>query len=482
MNRIPLAEVVESGAALQARGRELLVALHAAVRALKLYPSANNATRKALQELDQVARRTLEREGGIEIRLVGEFFFLNDARLRLDLSNFASFASLAATLTRHGIGAIVVEPEVEQGEWAHLLGLLLVEPAAEHPFDHFARRLDATPVRRISVAASRERMRPPEADEQLRETARRTYFQTINVAREVFADTRLGRAVNGRRVKRAVQSIVDQVLDNESVILGMTALRDYDEYTFTHCVNVCILSVVIGQRLGFSRIQLYELGIGALLHDIGKREVDWEITNKTAELTEAEYQEIKEHPTEGLLQLFGMHGFAEPPFRAMLIAYEHHMKLDQSGYPRNIRPRDPTIFSRIVAVADGFDAGTSRRSYQPFPATPGEVLSEMRDNPRRGYDPLIVRALIGATGFYPPGTLAIFDTFELGVVVEPASDPKRLHQPKARVIADAMGLRLAEPLLVDLAEIDPATGAPLRTIIKTLDPERYGIRVADYLL
>jgi HD-GYP domain-containing protein (c-di-GMP phosphodiesterase class II) len=475
-------EMVEGGASLQVRGRELLAALYAAIRALKLYPVANAATEKALLELDRVARRVLEREGIVEVRLVGDFFFLNDARLRLDLSNFAAFSFLAGAMSRHGIGVIEIAPQVEPEEWAPFLSLLLHDVADERAFDHFERRLGEAPVRRIMVMASREQARIPEDDEQTREAAKRTYFQSINVAREVLSDARLGRAFNARRVKRAVQSIVDQVLDNESVMLGMTALRDYDEYTFTHCVNVCILSVVLGQRLGLSKLQLYELGVGALLHDIGKREVDWEITNKSGLLTEEEFEEIKEHPTEGMLQLFSMHGFAEAPFRAMLIAYEHHMKLDQSGYPGSYRPRDPTLFGPIVAVADAFDAGTSRRSYQPFPIPPGSVLAEMRDNPRRGYDPLIVRALIGATGFYPPGTLAIFDTFEMGVVVEPSTDPKRLHQPRARVIADAMGLQLAEPLLVDLAELDPATGEPRRTIIKTLDPERYGSRVADYLI
>jgi HD-GYP domain-containing protein (c-di-GMP phosphodiesterase class II) len=431
MIRSGLTEIVESGSALQARGRELLSALYAAIRALKLYPAANATTQKALLELHAVARSVVEREGIVEIRLVGDFFFLNDARLRLDLTNVAAFAFLAGAMSRHGIGVIEVTPEVTPEEWTPFLELLLQDTAGDPPFDHFAQRLGATPVTRILIAAGREQTRPPGEDEQVREAARRTYFQSINVAREVLTDARLGRAFNARRVKRAVQSIVDQVLDNESVMVGMTALRDYDEYTFTHCVNVCILSVVLGQRLGLSKLQLYELGVGALLHDIGKRGVDWELTNKPGELTEEEFEEIKEHPTEGMLQLFSMHGFVEAPFRAMLIAYEHHMKLDQSGYPRSYRPRDPTLFGRIVAVADGFDAGTSQRSYQPFPRTPGAVLSEMRDNPRRGYDPLIVRALIGATGFYPPGTLAIFDTFEMGVVVEPSADPKRLHQPRA---------------------------------------------------
>jgi HD-GYP domain-containing protein (c-di-GMP phosphodiesterase class II) len=170
------------------------------------------------------------------------------------------------------------------------------------------------------------------------------------------------------------------------------------------------------------------------------------------------------------------------PYRAMLVAYEHHMKWDQSGYPRSVRPRDPTLFGRIVAVADGFDAGTSQRSYQPFPNTPDAVLREMRDNPARGYDPVIVRALISATGVYPVGTVVILDTYELGIVVEVASDPRALNQPKVKILADAMGARLAEPRTADLAEIDPATGQPRRTIIKTIDPEKYGIHVGDYFL
>lgn len=483
MNMKPSApRLVESGNTLQARGREFLSALHAALRALKLYPIANAATQKALAELHQVAGRILEREGVIEVRLVGDFFFLNDARLRLDLSNFAAFSFLANAMARHGIGIIEVAPAVKPDEWGPFLTALLNAETGASPFDEFTRRLAAGAVAGIAVGKERERTELPDRDEQAREAARRTYFQSVNVAREVLSDARMGRAFSGRKVKRVVQSIVDQVLENETAMMGMTALREYDEYTFTHSVNVCILSVVIGQRLGLTKLQLYELGVGALLHDIGKREIDWEVTNKTADLTEEEFAAVREHPTEGLLQLFSMTGMVEAPFRAMLIAYEHHMKIDQSGYPRSFRPRDPTIFSRIVAAADGFDAGTARRSYQPFPPTPGAVLSEMRDNPKRGYDRLIVRALISATGFYPPGTLAIFDTFEMGVVVEPSSDPKRLHQPKAKVIADSMGLRLAEPFLVDLAEIDPATGRPRRSIIKMLDPQRYGIRVADYLI
>ncbi len=310
--------------------------------------------------------------------------------------------------------------------------------------------------------------------------AKRTYAQSVKVAKDVLGDMRMGRAVNARKVKRAVQNIVDQVLANEPSIITMTTLKEFDEYTFTHCVNVCIFSVVIGQRLGLEKLQLYDLGLGALLHDIGKMRLDTDVLNKAGGLTDAEWALLKEHPTEGLLILFQMAGFNDVPYRQMLMAYEHHMKVDVTGYPANRRERDPTLFSRIVAVADGFDAGTSIRSYQYNPGPPDEVLKEMRDNPRRGFDPLLVKALITATGVFPIGTLVVLDTYELAVVCGVHREPERLHLPIVKVISDAMGAPLPDPRTVDLAQTDDG-GKPLSQILKTTDPQKYGIRVSDYL-
>jgi HD-GYP domain-containing protein (c-di-GMP phosphodiesterase class II) len=191
---------------------------------------------------------------------------------------------------------------------------------------------------------------------------------------------------------------------------------------------------------------------------------------------------MQQHPTEGLLALFHMRGMADVPYRPMLVAYEHHMKTDLTGYPKNKRPRLPRLFSRIVAVADGFDAATSKRSYRTLPWPPDEVVREMRDNPARGYDPLLVKAFMNVTGIYPVGTVVILDTHEMAVVIAPNPDPKRVHHPVIKIVTDYMGIMLAEPKVHDLSEEDPATGQPLRSIIKTTDPDKYGIRVSDFFV
>jgi HD-GYP domain-containing protein (c-di-GMP phosphodiesterase class II) len=275
---------------------------------------------------------------------------------------------------------------------------------------------------------------------------------------------------------------VDQVLSNEASIVGLTTLRDYDEYTFTHSVNVCIFSVALGKKLGLDKHQLYELGLGALLHDVGKSHMPIELINKAGPLTTEEFAVLREHPAEGLLAIFDMRGLAELPLRAMLMAYEHHMKLDQTGYPLSTRLRETTLFGRIVALADGFDAATSKRSYQSEPWPPDRVLAEMRDNPGRGFDPLLVKAFISMTGIYPVGCAVILDTFELGVVIARNPRTEALHQPIVRVLFDGLGTRLEPPIELDLSETDPATGRPLRAIIKTTDPERYGIHVGDHFV
>lgn len=465
----------------QEEGRRLLTSFYGGLSALKLYPLENSAVQQSLDELHALVRRIVEADGGAEVRVVGDFFFLNETRLRLDLSNFSTFGSFARALQDHGIGAVEIGGGVQRNEWAPFLSVLLRKATGDDPYAAFLDRMAGTPVENISFRPEREVQEPAKNEEALT-AAKRTYAQSVQVAKDALGDVRLGKAVNVRKVKRAVQGIVDEVLSNENSMMTMTTLRDFDEYTFTHCVNVCIFSVIIGQRLGLEKPQLYELGLGALLHDVGKQRVDYHIINKPGGLTDEEWIQLKEHTTEGLLCLFKMHGFADVPYRQMLMAYEHHMKTDLTGYPSNNRPRDPTLFSRIVAVADAFDAGTSVRSYQYQPWPPDAVLKEMRDNPKRGFDPLLVKALITATGVYPVGTLVILDSYELAVVAEVNKNPDLLHRPKVKVISDAMGVPLAEPVVLDLSQDDPATGSAIRTIVKTTDPQKYGIRVSDYLI
>jgi HD-GYP domain-containing protein (c-di-GMP phosphodiesterase class II) len=282
-------------------------------------------------------------------------------------------------------------------------------------------------------------------------------------------------------VKRAVQGIVDQVLQNETSMVGLTTIRDYDEYTFVHSVNVTIFSISIGKRLGLSKLQLYDLGMAALMHDVGKSRVPIEILNKRGALNDEEWRIMQSHPWMGMLTLFGLRGYGEIPYRGIIVAHEHHMKIDLTGYPKSLRQRSPSLFTKIVAIADGFDAATSRRVYQENPIQPDQVLREMWENRRRGLDPALVKAFINLLGIYPVGTCVILDTYEIAIVH--GANPKLdlSNRPLVRIICTSEGARLKQGPIVDLAE-PGLEGTYARSIIKVTNPSKYGINPSDYFV
>lgn len=462
-------------------GRQLVFAAYGALRAVKLYPVENAAVEKALAELTNQTKELIGSEGELELRMSGEFIFVNQTRLRLDLDNFASFNHLLALFRASGIGTVIVSDTIAAKDYLIFLSLLQA-PGIDDPPERLMQlqaKLESAGVTAFTLAPPAE---PGEGNkEKAKERAKRTYAQSVAATRDLMSSVRMGGSPNIKKIKRVVQGIVDQILNEETSLIGLTTIRDYDEYTFTHSVNVCIFSVALGKRLGLSKLQLYDLGMAALFHDIGKSRVPQSILNKSGGLTDDEWRLIASHPWLGVLALFQVRGAQELPYRSMVVAHEHHMKRDLTGYPRPIRPRQLSMFSKIVAIADGFDAATSRRAYQTVPFTPAQVMLEMRDNPRRGMDPVIVKAFINLTGIYPVGTLVILDTFELAIVhaVNPLQD--MLSRPIVRIISDAMGNLMHPGDLVDLADRN-ADGVFVRTIIKTEDPERYGVRVGDYFV
>ncbi len=463
-------------------GRSFILATYAALRSIKLYPVENAAVQKSLEDLNAVAKEILASEHELEIRVSGEFIFINSTRLRLDLDNYASFSHLLSLFRGSGVGVVRVDDSITSKQWLTFLSLLQ-SPGQDTPamrFEQLQGRLQAAGITAFSLGPPGED--DPDADkEKAKERAKRTYSQSVAVTKDLMTSVRMGKSPSIKKIKRVVQGIVDQILNEETSLIGLTAIRDYDEYTFTHSVNVCIFSVAIGKRLGLSKLQLYDLGMAALFHDIGKSRVPPEVLNKSGGLTDEEWRLIASHPWMGVLSLFQLRGAQELPYRSMVVAHEHHMKLDLTGYPRPIRERKMSMFSKIVAIADGFDAATSRRAYQTTPMNPADVMKEMRDNPRRGMDPVLVKAFVNLTGIYPVGTLVVLDTFELGIVHACNPIQEMLSRPIVRVISDDKGQLLFPGELVDLADCS-ANGAYLRTIIKTENPERYGIRIGDYFV
>jgi len=467
-------------------GREFLVALHATLRSLALYPLENAQVQKALDDLVATCTGILNTQGELDVRVETEFIFVNGTRLRLEVTSFAFFSHVFGVFRHCGIGAIRIHDAVSRPDLQLLVGLLasyVSRKADAGTAAELGRKLQEAGVTAIIVEPHHAHDPGAGAQDEAgrKEVAKRTYARSVAVTKEVINGVRLGRATNIKKVRRVVQGIVDQVLQDEASLIGFTTLRDYDEYTFTHSVNVCTFAVALGRKLGLTKSQLCDLGLAALLHDVGKARVPLDVLNKEGGFSEDDWRLMQAHPCFGVLTLFGLRGFGEVAYRPMIAAYEHHMKTDLTGYPKSVRPRQLSILSKIIAVVDSFDAATSRRSYRTAPVQADQVLREMWQDRWRGHDPVVVKAFISLMGIYPVGTCVILDTHELGIVHAANPDATRINRPMVRVVAAADGALQSPGSLVDLAERDEH-GTFLRTIIKVTDPQKYGLTVSDYFV
>ncbi len=462
-------------------GTTLLSAMYGAVRSLQLYPAENEVVKRGLAEVRERATHILEHEGGLSVWVAGNYMFVNDLQVRLDLADYATLAAFREVIRKHGVGRMEVDPQARPEDWQTFLLALASDPdAGQPPLEALQEVLKQAGVKNVRIGPPSPLFTGTEGEKAV-EAARRTYARSVKVARETMEGLVLGKAIGARRAERAVLSIVDQVLQEPATMIGMLTLRDYDDHSYVHSVNVAILSVALGDYLGMNRQQLFELGFAALFHDIGKVLIPPSVLNKHGWLNDEEWRLVSQHPDFGLLMLFNVEGFQILPYRAMLAVYEHHMKPDLSGYPRVIRRRRQGLLARIIALTEAYDAAISNYSKQFMPCSPDEAVRQLREAESGAYDRVLVRAFVNMMGVYPVATLVILDTGEMGVVVAPNPNPKALHRPLVRIIATSAGERVADGRIRDLTERDPDTGEYRRTVARSTDPARYGIKISDYV-
>jgi putative nucleotidyltransferase with HDIG domain len=250
----------------------------------------------------------------------------------------------------------------------------------------------------------------------------------------------------------------------------LTTLKNYDNYTFTHMVNVSLLVMGQARGLGIDGGLLREFGLAALMHDIGKVRTPLEILNKPDKLTDQEFTIMKRHTVEGAEIL---RKTPDIPALAPVVAFEHHLRMDGSGYPDGVKRASLNVGTMLCSIADVYDAMRSQRKYQQAFAS-DRILEVLRRNDGTQFDQHLVRRFSQLVGIYPVGNLVRLDTGEVAVVMKVyAPDPQR---PQVRVVFTKEGKRLDLSYDVNLWEMDAANvhGHP-STIVKPVDPAEYNV-------
>jgi len=310
--------------------------------------------------------------------------------------------------------------------------------------------------------------------------ARSTYSHALSSLQEVSQKMIYHEPAGVRKVKRIVQDMVDLLMEDDSVLLGMSTIKDYHDYTYTHSVNVAILSLCLGKRIGLSRMSLRVLGICGLVHDLGKVEIPMEILNKPGKLSEEEREEIERHPLSTVRQVIKLRASSDLKAKILLAPFEHHLKYDLTGYPRIGRNKPVSLFGRILTIADVYDAMTSPRVYRPHAISPDRALGIMLEGSGKDFDPVLLKVFINMLGVYPVGTLLRLDTGETALVMEVPEESDPARPMVLLLLSDGKG-GAKKGKVIDLAERDPKRGKFLRNVKKTYNPSTFGIQAAEFL-
>ncbi len=456
--------------------KDIINQLAVIIRTAAIHDSGNVAVTSAVDKFVVLMNPLIASEGELTLELGGEFFYINETRIRYSLEYLPNFDFLIREFKKRGLGSIVFKGIIKSVDMQTFLKVFISSVFSQTPFETLSE--DMAAVSTMSVGKLRKVRDEAEGEFDIRREVKKSYFNAVSYTRGVINKIKSGEKVGIKKAKRVVEGMVDLILEEEQLLLGMTAIKDYDEYTYHHSVNVSILSVALGQRLGLSKKILTELGLVALFHDIGKIEIPNEILNKPTSFTDDEWVIMKKHPFWGVRALLKLRGFDATSMRAAIVAFEHHMNYDFSGYPKTRKRFELDFYSKIISLADQYDGMTSSRVYSRIPMSPDRALSLMMERAGKQLDPILFKFFINMIGVFPVGTLVMLDTKELGLVYQ--SEAMFLDRPKVLVIINGKGEK-AESYIVDLTEKDP-DGNFLRTIVKTMDPNKYKINLAEYLL
>jgi putative nucleotidyltransferase with HDIG domain len=416
---------------------------------LRLYPPTHPSVTKSINDLLRSFKTLIGEENHIVIAVARNIPVLDGVPIYEKNVHLESFIKLTKSKK---IEIIIVKSGIKEEELVSFLTILKADDDDPDALN-LSQTLEKNNVKNILIK-----------DLNFDERARETYFNAIDTIAQTLEDVRMGNKLNVYENKRVVKGIVNSILVDKNAILPLTMIKNFNDYLFSHSVNVCILSASLAEELGYTEDLINEIGLSGLLHDIGKLKTPKDILLKPGKLDDSEWEVMRKHPTFGSQILSELQGISQ---RTAKMVYEHHMRPNPKGYPKPAEGQELLVGSQIIAIADTYDASTTLRPYQN-PLTPIEAIKKMRKMTRenKDFNTEFLDLFSKMVGAFPIGATVRLDTNELATI-------SRYHAQKSapvvKIFMDKDGAPLDDVIDADLNDVDQETGKPLRSIVAEVD-------------
>src|SRR5712691_3502985 len=438
---------------------ELLRRFAASLRSAQLYSRGHPIIGRNLESLSIAFQLLHSLQPAVVIGLVGDEVIVDD----MPMARADTLGPLIRRLQQSGVERITVDRGVTTEDLVTFIDAIgTIEPRTAADRDT-ADAFPAIPHIRVGRVTVEQHIEGSLTD---MATIKRLYSDAVSVAGAVWDSAETEGRPDHTVARTMIDGLAQAVAQNRTALLALTTLKNYDNYTFTHMVNVSILTMGQARGLGMDGPLLREFGLAALMHDIGKVRTPIDILNSADKLTDAEFAIMKRHTVDGA-EILRM--TPEVPALAPVVAFEHHLRIDGSGYPDGVSRASLNIGTMLCSIADVYDAMRSQRRYQQsFPTD--RILAVLKRNDGTQFDQHLVRRFVQLIGIYPVGTLVRLNTGEVAVVMNVyAPDP---YRPHVRVLIGRDGSRLDLTFELNLWE---TSGDPQRpaSIVAPLDSTNY---------
>jgi putative nucleotidyltransferase with HDIG domain len=445
---------------------DLVRRLAAAIRGATLYAPTHPLVQRGIDALAGLCASIGQRRADpIVIGFIGDEVVVNSERLP---KSAAALVGFARDMREREIEKITIQRGVTKDE----LRTFIFELPDRKSTVPLATRLQQKGVSRITFG--RLTVEQEEEGATGIVAARKIYGTAVETAEQLWQQAKAGDKPDPNAARKIIDSLAKMVGGDRTSLMALTALKRYDNYTFTHMVNVSVLAMAQARSLNMDGTLLREFGFAALMHDIGKVNTPQEVLNKPDKLTKEEFDVMQRHVVDGAHIL---RRTPEMPALAPIVAFEHHLRQDLSGYPGNIGNRSLNLCTQIVSIADVYDALRSNRVYREgLPSDRIKSIMGKKDDP--AFNQKLLRRFINLIGLFPIGTLVRLNTEEIGVVThEHPADPFR---PQVKIVRDRDGGRLEEAMLVNTWEPDSRGEYPW-AVVEAVDPDTSGIDPLEYM-